>query len=165
MAKRKPKEKLEHIREFLPKLFKKHKFWINFDDKWLQEMWQQVIGNDMYLYSRPMYIKDGMLFVKVTDSSWMQQLEMLREDILIKIRNNHSKMGVDSIQFKLGEIPHTAKDANAFSFEYLPLQAKEKKFVEESVSKIDNTELKEILKRVVSKGIIRKRLLDKKNSH
>ncbi|HYA14093.1 MAG TPA: hypothetical protein VEF33_07120, partial [Syntrophales bacterium] len=67
---------------------------------------------------------------------------------------------VRNVHFSIGEIPSALREKSnpeLFSPETYPLKDKEKKLIEKSTSSIADKELKEILKRVMTKNIIRRR--------
>ncbi len=45
------------------------------------EVWNAVVGETIAENTRPVGIRDGVLFVEVTSSVWMQELVLLRDDI------------------------------------------------------------------------------------
>ncbi len=55
--------------------------------KWL-EKWPEVVGTHINRYTRPLVFKDGMLWVEVSDSSWLYHLTTLQE----KIKNDFNKI-------------------------------------------------------------------------
>jgi len=49
--------------------------------KWLQK-WPQTVGSHINRYTRPLVIKDGVLWVEVLDSNWLYHLTSLQERII-----------------------------------------------------------------------------------
>ena len=152
---------LQRLGNVLQGILKKHN--INFDseEQRLREVWNKAVGPQISTQTRPDRLRRNTLFVKVSSSAWMQQLHNLKSEIIEKFNQLMGKELVSNIHFSIGEIPSALPEkANPelFSAEAYPLKDKEKKLIEKSTSPIADKELKEILKRVMTKNIIRRRL-------
>jgi hypothetical protein len=91
----------------------------------------------------------------------MQQLHILKQEIIEKINQLLGKELIKNIHFYIGEIPSTMPTnsySSSFSTDSYPLKDKDKKLIEKSISSVEDPELKEILRRVMTKNIIRRRL-------
>jgi hypothetical protein len=92
----------------------------------------------------------------------MQQLHILKHEIIENFNQILGKELIKNVHFSIGEISSSALSKNSyppsFSPESYSLREKDKKMVERSVSSVADKELKEILKRVMTKNIIRRRL-------
>jgi hypothetical protein len=91
----------------------------------------------------------------------MQQLHLLKNEIIEKINQLLKTDLIKNVHFSIGEIPLTPSKnlyQPSFSPESYPLRDKDKKMIEKSISSIADPELKEILKRVIIKNIIRRKL-------
>jgi hypothetical protein len=91
----------------------------------------------------------------------MQQLHILKQEIIEKINQLIGKELIKNVHFSIGEIP-SRMPANSYSSSFsrdsYPLKDKDKKLIEKSISSVEDPELKEILRRVMTKNIIRRRL-------
>lgn len=62
--------------------------------KWLQK-WPEVVGVHICRYTRPLGLKGGVLWIEVSDSSWLYHLTMLQE----KIKDDFNKIiGFEAIK-------------------------------------------------------------------
>ncbi|MEE9443304.1 MAG: DUF721 domain-containing protein [candidate division Zixibacteria bacterium] len=68
------------------------------------EKWPDIVGKDIAKISRAIRFQDGILTVIVEQDAWRQELEMQREEILIKIRRRRGGKAVDKIFLKAGSI-------------------------------------------------------------
>jgi hypothetical protein len=94
----------------------------------------------------------------------MQQLHFMKQDILEKFNHLHQQEPVSNIFFTFGEITASAaiKEAPLFSADEMPaLKARDKKMIEKSLAAIADEELRDILKRAMTKEISRRRLMEK----
>jgi hypothetical protein len=161
MRKRSTQTNLLKLGNILQGVLKKHNINIDSEEQRLLEIWNKAVGIKIAAHTRPERLKRNTLFVKVTSSVWMQQLHILKSEIIQKINQLLGKNLVKNIHFSIGEIP-SALARNpyppSFSPESYPLKDKEKKLIEKRTSSIADNELKEILKRVMIKNIIRRKL-------
>jgi len=99
--------------------------------------------------------------VKVSSPVWMQQLHFLKEEMIEKINRQMGDQTVKNIFFSIGEVlpsARTDQDPAVFYPESFPLKGRDKKKIEQSIASVSDQELKEILKRVMTKDLIRRRL-------
>lgn len=69
----------------------------------LQEKWDQTLGQalgaDFQKKSRPVKIKNKILFVECLNSVWANELQMKEKIILEKIKGKLKKISVEKIKF------------------------------------------------------------------
>jgi predicted nucleic acid-binding Zn ribbon protein len=164
MRRRFKSAKLQRIDDVLQKALKKHHIPLKTEDRGLRDLWVQAVGPKIAAQTQPDCIKRNVLFIKVANSAWMQSLHFMKEDILKKFNLLHQKDPVKNIFFAIGEIakPAAEKKAPFFIAGELPaLKSRDKKMIEQSLAAIADEELREILKRAMTKEITRRRLLEK----
>lgn len=65
--------------------------------------WSRIVGRQLAARTRPDYVKDGILHVRVWDSSWLHHLSFMRDTIVATI---NERMGdpplVSAIEMKIG---------------------------------------------------------------
>jgi len=152
---------LQKLGNILQGILKKHNINIASEEQHLLEVWYKAVGPQISAQTRPDKLRRNTLFVKVSSSVWMQQLHNLKSDIIEKVNHLMGKELVRNIHYSIGEIPSTLPKKShpeLFSPESYPLKDKDKKLIEESTSSVADKELKEILKSVMAKNIIRRRL-------
>ena len=64
------------------------------------EVWDKAVGKKIGAHAHPLKIKRGKLFVKVTDSSWLQELSFLKEKIIKKVNKGLGEEVVKEIFFR-----------------------------------------------------------------
>jgi len=161
MRKRSKQANLQKLGNILQDILKKHNINIDSEEQRLLEIWNKAVGTQISVHTRPEKLKRNTLFVNVSSSVWMQQLHILKSEIIKKINQYLGKELVKNIHFSIGVIPSTPSMnpyQATFSPESCPLKDKEKKLIEKSTSSVTDEELKEILTRVMTKNIIRRRL-------
>jgi hypothetical protein len=161
MRKRPRQTKLQKLGDILHHVLKERNILLTSEKRRLQEIWSHAVGSQIAAHTSPDRLKKDSLFVKVSSPIWMQQLHFLKEEIIDKINRQMGEQFIRNIFFSIGEISPTAhmnQDPVCFFPASFPLRGKDKKIVEESISSVSDQDLKEILKRVMTKDIIRRRL-------
>jgi hypothetical protein len=161
MRKRAKQVNLQRLGNVLQGILKKHNIFFDSEEQRLLEVWQKAVGPQISVQTRPDRLKRNVLFVKVSSSVWMHQLHILKQDIIEKINQLLGKELIKNIHFSMGDIPSTMPTnsySSSFSPDSYPLRDKDKKLIEKSISSVEDPELKEILRRVMTKNIIRRRL-------
>ena len=67
-------------------------------------VWNEVVGKTIAANAQPEKIRNGTLFVKVTSSVWMQQLQFMKEMIAEKLNHRLNREVVKNIFFVVGRI-------------------------------------------------------------
>jgi hypothetical protein len=163
MRKRYQPAKLQKIGDILQKVLKRHGVPVRTEDHQLQKIWSEAVGPKIAAYARPDAIKRNVLFVKVANSVWMQQLHFLKQDILEKINRSYENNPVRNIFFSIDEKAAATvkkKDPPAPDRERTPLKARDKKIIEKSLASIKDEDLKDILKRVMTREMTRRRRIE-----
>ncbi len=67
--------------------------------------WKEIVGEPISLHTQPYAIRNRILFVEVSHSTWMQQLQFLKPSLLGKINAYLGESRIEDIRFKVGKIP------------------------------------------------------------
>lgn len=157
--------KLQRIDDILEKTLKKYKIPLKTEDRRLRDVWLQAVGSRIAAQTKPDCVKKAVLFVKVANSAWMQQLHFMKREIIEKFNYLHQAEPVKDIFFAIGEIaaPAAVKTDKVYGADEMPaLKARDKKMIENSLSSVADEELRDILKRAMTREVIRRRMLEKR---
>jgi len=91
-----------HIKEVIDSIFTTSAVPINLDDIGIWELWDGVVGKKIAKHARPSSIKKGVLWVKVTDSIWLQELEFMTQVIKERINSKLQRQAIKKIRFRVG---------------------------------------------------------------
>lgn len=157
---RKRQKNLLKLGDFLPKLLKKRKIHLDTLDYRVTDVWHKAVGPQISAQTAPVRFKNNTLFVNVSTPAWMQQLRFLKREIMDKVNAERGKEDIHNIHFSIGEIPPAPHLPSTRSEEFSEkfLKERDRRIIRENLSRIDDTELKGILKRVMTKEIIKRRL-------
>jgi hypothetical protein len=165
---RRPRQvKPEILGEILHEILKKRNIPHVSTDKYLLNIWRRAVGPQIAAQTYPDKMKRGSLFVRVSAPVWLHQLQFMKEEILGKINALTGKEEVRSLFLTIGEIPvppsgsarETSPDTALF-----PLPVRDRNMMRDSLPAIRDPELREILERVMTREISRRRLLEKRKA-
>jgi len=158
--------KIERLGDILGNVLKKRKLSLNLsldpEFKRLTAAWNKVVGDRIVAHTRPEKLQRDTLFVSVSDSVWMQQLHFLKQDILGKINQLLDGKTVKNIHFSLGVVPPPAAGNKPAPDDIRPLKARDRKMIEENTAAIADPELRDIVKKVMTREIARRRLREER---
>ena len=97
-------EEFEHIGSIIKKILKTHRHETGEDLKNICTIWSRTAGKSVAENAQPFALKGKILLVNVTSSSWIQQLQFFKNDILTKINISAGKELVKEIKFKIGTV-------------------------------------------------------------
>jgi predicted nucleic acid-binding Zn ribbon protein len=69
--------------------------------------WKEIVGESVALQTQPRSLRNRILFVDVSHSTWIQQLQFLKPTLLGKINEFLGEPLVQDIRFRLGKISPT----------------------------------------------------------
>ena len=68
------------------------------------DVWPSAVGEPVGSNTSPAAFKGNILIVNVIDSAWLQQLWMLRQDIMSNVNDALGEDLVGEIKFKIGKV-------------------------------------------------------------
>jgi hypothetical protein len=134
---------------------------LNRHQAWL--VWDQLVGEQIAARARPFKLRKGVLEVQVDHPVWMQQLQMMKPQILEKIATKIPNAGITDIYLRQTRNPETYHPRKAKPTSEPPpwtkieLTENEKSSIEEKLSQVDNIELRDELRNLFT----RQKQLDK----
>jgi predicted nucleic acid-binding Zn ribbon protein len=66
--------------------------------------WREIVGDSVALHTQPRWIRNRILFLDVSHSTWIQQLQFLKPTLLEKINHFLGESHIQDIRFRLGKI-------------------------------------------------------------
>ncbi|HUL36627.1 MAG TPA: DUF721 domain-containing protein [Thermodesulfobacteriota bacterium] len=117
------------------------------------ETWNEIVGATVAAHSQPRSIRNRILFIDVTHSTWMQQLQFLKPTLLEKVNNFLGEPLIQDIRFKLGKIlPSTPSPSETDPWRKEDLAEETLKRIEKLIQKVEDGEVRIALKEVLTKG-------------
>ncbi len=67
-------------------------------------VWDSIVGDVISKNAKPAAFKGRILLVHVTSSTWVHQLQFLKEEMIAKLNESLEKSLIDDLKFKIGPI-------------------------------------------------------------
>ena len=128
-------------------------------DRPLIDAWNRAVGPQIGAKAQPDRLRDDVLYVRVSTSVWMHELQFMKQDIIARLNEVLGSAAVSQIRFFIGEVdaPAVKPAAQTVSFAAAALQADEKAYIDNTLAGVSDPELKEILQKTMSRSILRGR--------
>ena len=115
--------------------------------------WEEIVGKSVALHAQPRSIHNRILFINVSHSTWIQQLQFLKSTLIQKINDYLGESLIEDIRFKLGKIsPPIPASSKALPWQGEDLDEGTLKQIESLLQKIDDGEVRKGLRDVLVKG-------------
>ncbi len=72
-----------------------------FEEGRLREEWKSVVGEAIADRSRPLRVRGKTLLVEVQNSTWMNEIQFHRNEIVRKVNKEFPKLKIDEIRLQL----------------------------------------------------------------
>ena len=134
--------------------------------------WAEAVGKNIALHTRPLKVYDGRMTVLVESSSWTQELTFLKSGIMERLNNTIGKKVIKDIYFKVGEVKEKPASSagppmrrkEGIDLERVKLDREKRRKIEESLKKIEDPEIKKILKNFLTKEAKYETIRDKQEA-
>jgi predicted nucleic acid-binding Zn ribbon protein len=67
----------------------------------LEQRWKSLVGDAVAGNAKVLYLKDGVLHVGVKNSTWLNELGFMRNDMLERVREAMPHAGIKDIRLKI----------------------------------------------------------------
>ena len=115
-------------------------------------VWDQAVGETVAQQAQPNFVRGGILFVKCSSSTWMQQLQFMKGKIREELNRLLGKEVVKEIRFQIGTIPPPTHDEPSIKDQEVALDDAERERIDEALRPLQDPEVKEIVRRIMIKG-------------
>jgi len=159
--------KPEPLGEILHKVLKKMDIPHKRTDRRLANLWESAVGPLIASRTLPENLKRGSLYVLVSTTVWLHQLQFLKEEILVKLNELSGKDEFRRLFFSIGEVPERpspAPDAPPPSV-LQKLRLRDRQMVEQSLAAIGDPELRAAIEKAMISEISRRRAIQKRQGH
>ena len=93
-----------HIRNILENVLKPYQSGPDFELKEVWRLWDEAVGEPIAQNARPAAFKGKLLIVHVSSSTWIHQLQFLKNDMITKLNAAVGKPLIEEIKFKIGPL-------------------------------------------------------------
>jgi hypothetical protein len=115
--------------------------------------WEEIMGESVAHQTQPRSIRNRILFIDVSHSTWMQQLQFLKPTLLEKINTFLGDPYFQDIRFRLGKIsPPVSAPSRRDSSKDEDLDRATLNQIETILQKIEDHEVRKSVRDVLIKG-------------
>jgi hypothetical protein len=119
--------------------------------------WEKAVGKVIARHAQPCSLHGKKMTLVVDSPAWMQQLSLLKPEIVEKVNRRLGHSAIRDILLKLGEVAPRAGDA----LEDLPVRADldrdEREKIENALQDLHDPEIREAVRRVMEKDFLRRK--------
>jgi len=118
---------------------------------WL--VWEACVGPQIAAQARPLRLRDGILEVRVSQPVWMQQLQLLKPQLLGKLNQRLEGAPLKDIYLKRGSLKAPSEDESLPTIEWkkIALNEEERSGIATATEALKDTELRSHLQRLLEK--------------
>ena len=145
--------KLDKLSVTLGKLLKTRGFQGHLHEYRIFGQWERCVGVMIARHAQPQSFRGGKLLLIVDSPAWMQQLILLKTEIIEKLNKILDNSAIKDIKLKLGEIKviHECIPEEAAQ---ISLRPDERARIEQYVSLIDDIATRDTVRRVIEKDFL-----------
>ena len=145
-----PKRKVEQLSTTIEKLLVSRGLASKLKEYRVFGQWGRAVGDVIAQHAQPSMVRGKRLTVTVDSSVWMQQLSLLRPEIIEKLNSAMGTNAVESITLQLGEITARPRPRmKAQDRDLPPLTPEDRRKVEELASAIADPEARQSFQHLV----------------
>ncbi len=123
----------------------------------ISSQWVNMVGPAIARHAQPRTLRGGRLLVIVDSPAWMQQLSLLKPDIIGKLNNNLDMNTIRDLTLKLGEIASLSTQSPEREQVPAIITQEEREAIAQSVHDVSDSEIREAIKRMIEKHLLRMR--------
>ena len=94
----------ENVGPILDRLFSSLNLGIKVKQYQIWDVWDDVVGEAIARQTQPNHIRNMVLWVTVSSSTWMQQLEFMKKQMVGRLNDCIGEKVITDIRFRIGEI-------------------------------------------------------------
>lgn len=119
--------------------------------------WREIVGPVIAIHAWPERIRGKKLTVIVDSSAWMQQLTMLKPELVAKVNARLGEGCVAAISLRLGEVSAGGRTQPERTAPAGPLTDEERRKIDDSLTGLVDEDLRRGIRRLMEKDFLRKR--------
>jgi predicted nucleic acid-binding Zn ribbon protein len=144
---RKTPQPIDRVGEVLGNSLKRLDLSYRLSEYGVWPVWDEVVGKTIAVNAQPEKIRNGTLFIKVSSSVWMQQLQFMKEMIAEKLNHRLNREVVKNIFFVVGRIDSPKPSETQTS---TPPIDQEPKIDQQFLESVSDPELRQAFKKLLN---------------
>jgi hypothetical protein len=124
----------------------------------IKKDWNNLFKDPLSLHMFPSKLSEGEILINVDSAVWLQELNYYKDDILKKL----NKYGVKEARLRLGKVQkNISSEVKSKKLKARRFSVQELSYIDQVVLKINDPELREIVRRALEKAIASKKTIIK----
>lgn len=119
--------------------------------------WDKAVGAAIALHARPLAVRGTKLSLVVDSPAWMQQLSLMKPQLIEKVNQMLGRDVIKDITLKLGEIELPQKKEPAYRPAPVKLDAETMQQIDGYVKDLEDEETRDALRRLIEKDFQQKK--------
>jgi hypothetical protein len=153
-----PSRKVEKLSSTIEKILRDRGWGTKLKQYRIYGVWEKAVGKGIARHARPAGMRGKKLTVLVDSSAWMQQLSMLKPEIVGKVNQRLGEEAVESITLKLGEFEPSSVQRDEYRPAAGVLGPEEQTRIDKCVAEISDPQTRESLRHLMEKDFLNKKL-------
>jgi hypothetical protein len=149
--------KIDKLSVTIDKILKSRGMQSRLQEYRISGQWARTVGLAIARHAQPLTLRGGRLVLIVDSPAWMQQLSLMRPEIIEKLNHNVGAQTVREITLKLGEIASSPMQSPAGERIPAEITPEERQRIEQSLHVIDDDDIRDAIKRMIEKDLLRKK--------
>jgi predicted nucleic acid-binding Zn ribbon protein len=149
--------KIDKLSKTIDKILKARGMQNRLPEYRLSSKWVNMVGPAIARHAQPRTLRGGKLQVIVDSPAWMQQLSLMKAEIIGKLNNNLGMDIIRDITLKLGEIAPLSMQSSDAEQNPAIITQEEQEMIAQSIDDVGDNEIREAIKRVIEKHLLRMR--------
>jgi predicted nucleic acid-binding Zn ribbon protein len=145
--------KLDRLSHTLGSMLKARGLGSRLDEYRVFGQWEKSVGPVIARHAQPQIVRGKKLTLVVDSPAWMQQLSLLKPQIVEKVNRNLGKETIKDIMLRLGEVESRTEPSERPPVRTV-LGREEREKIEEYVRGISDADTRDAVRRVIEKDFL-----------
>jgi hypothetical protein len=119
--------------------------------------WEKAVGAVIARHARPQSVRGRKLTLVVDSPAWMQQLSLLKPELVEKMNKNLGRDMIREVTLKLGEVAPSAAPEEEAPPVRVSLSREERATIETYLEEIRDPDTRESIRRVIEKDFLNRK--------
>lgn len=150
------KDKMSKVSVILKRILESRGLGNSLSEYRILNQWQDAVGAVIAHHAQPQAMYGKKLTLTVDSTAWMQQLSLLKPEIIERVNNHYGGEVILDITLKLGELTSSLKPLEAPSVKAI-LSREERALVATYLQNIHDLDTRENVRRVIEKDFLNRK--------
>jgi predicted nucleic acid-binding Zn ribbon protein len=149
-------KKIDRLSATLVKVLKTHGLEGRLSEYRIVGQWEKTVGKVIARHAQPLSVRAKKLTLLVDSPAWMQQLSLLKPEIMEKVNRELGRDGIKDIMLRLGEVA-SREESPEDAMVRASLDEDDRAKIERSVQGINDPDIRESFRHLVEKDFLSKK--------